>query len=82
MLVITPLAFLGGSFYSINMLPPFWQAVSLANPVVYLISGFRWSFYESSDIGLGISFAMIVAFLMLGFVIIAYIFRTGYQLKE
>ncbi|HBC56916.1 MAG TPA: sugar ABC transporter permease [Gammaproteobacteria bacterium] len=82
LLVITPLAFLGGSFYSINMLPPFWQAVSLANPVVYLISGFRWSFYESSDIGLGISFAMIVAFLMLGFVIIAYIFRTGYQLKE
>ncbi len=82
LLVITPLAFLGGSFYSIKMLPPIWQTLSLANPVVYLISGFRWSFYESSDIGLSVSVAMIIAFLLLGLVTIAYIFRTGYQLKQ
>jgi ABC-2 type transport system permease protein len=82
LLVITPLAFLGGSFYSITMLPPMWQKISLANPVVYLISGFRWSFYESSDVGLGLSFLMILLFLVACVVVVAYIFNTGYQLKE
>lgn len=82
LLVITPLTFLGGSFYSINMLPPFWQTVSLANPVVYLISGFRWSFYESADVSLGISVTMILVFLGLCTAIIAWMFKTGYKLKN
>ncbi len=82
LLVITPLTFLGGSFYSINMLPPFWQTVSLANPVVYLISGFRWSFYESSDVSLGISVTMILVFLSICIAIIAWMFKTGYKLKN
>lgn len=81
-LIVTPLAFLGGSFYSIKMLPPFWQAVSLANPVVYLISGFRWSFYEVSDVSVLTSLAMVSVFLLLCMVIVWSIFRTGYRLKH
>jgi len=81
LLVITPLTFLGGSFYSINMLPPFWQKVTLLNPVVYLVSGFRWSFYEISDVTVGISVAMIAVFLGIFLAIIAWIFNTGYRLK-
>ena len=81
MLVIMPLSFLGGTFYSINMLPPFWQNVALLNPIVYLISGFRWSFFEISDVSVGISFAMTLAFLVLCLVIVWWIFRTGYRLK-
>jgi ABC-2 type transport system permease protein len=82
MLIITPLAFLGGSFYSIKMLPPFWQAVSMANPVVYLISGFRWAFFENSDVSLGVSLTMIAVFLVICLAIISWIFRTGYRLKS
>ena len=82
LLIITPLTFLGGSFYSISMLPPFWQNISLLNPVVYLISGFRWSFYESSDVSLAISVTMILVFLSLCIGIIAWIFKTGYRLRN
>lgn len=82
LLVITPLTFLGGSFYSIDMLPPFWQAVSLFNPVVYLISGFRWSFYGIADVSVAVSLAMTVVFLTLSVAIVAWIFRTGYRLKN
>jgi ABC-2 type transport system permease protein len=81
MLIITPLTFLGGSFYSINMLPPFWKTVTLVNPVVYLVSGFRWSFYGSADVGVGVSLAMTLLFLALFLVIVAWMFRTGYRLK-
>jgi ABC-2 type transport system permease protein len=81
LLIITPLTFLGGSFYSINMLPPFWQKVSLFNPVVYLVSGFRWSFYEISDVSVGISLAMTAVFLAVCLVTIWWIFKTGYRLK-
>ncbi len=81
LLVITPLSFLGGSFYSIHMLPPFWYAVSLFNPVVYLISGFRWSFYGQGDVAIGVSIAMTLAFLAAFVAIAAWIFRTGYRLK-
>lgn len=82
MLIITPLAFLGGSFYSISMLPPFWQKVTLFNPVVYLISGFRWSFYGQADVGVGVSLAMTMLFLGLCLAVIWWIFRTGYRLKS
>ncbi len=82
LLVITPLAFLGGSFYAINMLPPFWQAISLFNPVVYLISGFRWSFYEIADVNIVISIAMIVLFMTVCMLIIGWIFRSGYQIRR
>jgi ABC-2 type transport system permease protein len=82
LLVITPLTFLGGSFYSINLLPPFWQKVALINPVVYLISGFRWSFYGVSDVSVGISLAMTCAFLVICLAIIGWIFRTGYRLRN
>ena len=82
LLVITPLTFLGGSFYSINMLPPFWQKVALFNPVVYLISGFRWSFYGIADVSVGISLAMTCVFLVLCLAIVAWIFRTGYRLRN
>jgi ABC-2 type transport system permease protein len=82
LLVITPLTFLGGSFYSINLLPPFWQKVALANPVVYLISGFRWSFYGVSDVGVGVSLAMTCVFLVICLAIIAWIFKTGYRLRN
>jgi ABC-2 type transport system permease protein len=81
LLIVTPLAFLGGSFYSINMLPPFWQQVTLLNPVLYLISGFRWSFFEISDVGVGISLAMVVVFLSVCLAIVWWIFRTGYRIK-
>ena len=81
LLVITPLSFLGGSFYSINMLPEFWQKVSLLNPVVYLISGFRWSFYGSADVDIGVSLAMIALFLAACLAVIAVIFKTGYRLR-
>ena len=82
LLVVTPLSFLGGSFYSIKMLPEFWQTVSLFNPVIYLISGFRWSFYGQADVSLTISFTMIGVFLVLSLLIIHWIFRTGYGLKS
>ena len=82
LLIITPLTFLGGSFYSINVLPPFWQRVSLFNPVVYLVSGFRWSFYEISDVSVGVSLAMTGVFLAVCLITIWWIFRTGYRLKS
>ncbi len=82
LLVVTPLVFLGGSFYSIDMLPPFWQKVTLFNPVLYLISGFRWSFYEINDVGIGLSLAMILLFLGLCIAIVWWIFKTGYQVKQ
>ncbi len=81
LLVITPLTFLGGSFYSINVLPPFWKAVSLFNPVVYLVSGFRWSFNEVADVHIGISIAMTLFFFALCVVVVSWIFKTGYRLK-
>ncbi len=82
LLVITPLTFLGGTFYSINMLPPFWQTVTLFNPIVYLISGFRWSFYEISDVNVGVSLMMTVAFMAACMAVIWWIFKTGYRLKS
>jgi ABC-2 type transport system permease protein len=82
LLIITPLTFLGGSFYSIKMLPPFWQHVSLLNPVVYLVSGFRWSFYEQSDVHIATSVAMILGFTAVSLGIIAWIFKTGYRLRK
>ena len=81
LLIVTPLTFLGGSFYSIDMLPPFWRGVTLVNPVVYLISGFRWSFYGLSDVNVGISLGMTLLFLVLCLGIVAWIFKTGYRLK-
>jgi ABC-2 type transport system permease protein len=81
LLVITPLTFLGGSFYSIHMLPEFWQKVTLLNPVVYLVSGFRWSFYEISDVSVSVSLAMIAVFLALCLTAVWWIFKTGYRLK-
>ena len=81
LLIVTPLTFLGGSFYSIDMLPPFWQKVTLFNPVVYLVSGFRWSFYGIADVAVGVSLAMTFVFLVLFLAVIAWIFRTGYRLK-
>ena len=82
LLIVTPLTFLGGSFYSIDMLPPFWQKVSLFNPVVYLISGFRWSFYGIADVSVGISLIMTLAFMAISLAIVAWIFKTGYRLKS
>jgi ABC-2 type transport system permease protein len=82
LLIITPLTFLGGSFYSISVLPPFWQKVSLFNPVVYLISGFRWAFYEVSDVSLGVSLGMTALFLVICLSIVTWIFHTGYRLKN
>lgn len=81
LLIITPLSFLGGSFYSIDMLPPFWKTVTLFNPVVYLISGFRWSFYNIADVSVGVSLIMTVLFLAICLAIVAWIFKTGYRLK-
>ena len=81
LLVVTPLTFLGGSFYSIDMLPPLWQKIALFNPVVYLVSGFRWSFYGLSDVGVGVSLLMTLAFLAIALAVLAWIFRTGYRLK-
>jgi ABC-2 type transport system permease protein len=82
LLIITPLTFLGGTFYSINVLPPAWQTIALFNPIVYLVSGFRWSFFESSDVHLGVSVAMTLLFLALCLGIIAWIFKTGYRIKN
>lgn len=82
MMIITPLTFLGGAFYSIRMLPPLWQKISLFNPVVYLVSGFRWSFYGEADVHVGISLVAIVAFLLLGLTIVWWIFKTGWRLKS
>ncbi|HWT17279.1 MAG TPA: ABC transporter permease [Variovorax sp.] len=81
LMIVTPLTFLGGSFYSIHMLPPFWQKVSLFNPVVYLISGFRWSFYGISDVSLPISMSVTLGFLVLCLIAVRWIFKTGYRLK-
>jgi ABC-2 type transport system permease protein len=81
LMIITPLTFLGGSFYSIHMLPPFWQKVTLFNPVVYLISGFRWSFYGLADVNVGISVVATLAFLGLCLAGVWWIFRTGWRLK-
>jgi ABC-2 type transport system permease protein len=80
-LVIMPLTFLGGTFYSISMLPPAWQTISLFNPVVYLISGFRWAFYENSDVAIGLSLGMVLTFLTLCLVAVWWIFKTGYKLR-
>jgi len=82
MLVVTPLTFLGGAFYSIDMLPPRWQTVALFNPVVYLVSGFRWSFYGTADVAVGISLGMTAAFLVVLLFAVAWIFKTGYRLKK
>jgi ABC-2 type transport system permease protein len=80
-MIVTPLAFLGGSFYSIHMLPPLWQQITLFNPVVYLVSAFRWSFYGVADVGVGISLGMTALFMLLCLGAIVWIFRTGYKLK-
>ncbi len=82
MLVITPLVFLGGSFYSVSMLPPVWQTITLFNPVLYLISGFRWSFFEVADVSVGISLAMISLFLLLCLALVWWMFKTGYRLRQ
>ncbi|MES2834660.1 MAG: ABC transporter permease [Pseudomonadota bacterium] len=82
MLVVTPLSFLGGSFYSIDMLPGVWRTISLFNPVVYLISGFRWTFYGTSDIGIGVSLGATLGFFFLCLLIVGWMFRTGYRLKN
>ena len=82
LLIITPLTFLGGTFYSLSVLPPIWQTVALFNPVVYLISGFRWSFFETADVSVGISLAMTVLFLTVCVVTVWWIFKTGYRLKR
>jgi ABC-2 type transport system permease protein len=82
MLIVMPLVFLGGSFYSIDMLPPFWQAVSHFNPVLYLISGFRWSFYENADVGIGLSLLAISGFLAVCLAAVWWIFRTGWRVKK
>jgi len=82
MLIITPLTFLGGAFYSIDMLPPFWRTFSLFNPVVYLISGFRWSFYGISDVSMPISVGMTFGFLIVCLLVVTWIFKTGYRLKN
>ncbi len=81
-LVIMPLTFLGGTFYSISMLPPLWQTISLFNPVVYLISGFRWSFYENADVSVGLSLGITVGFLVMCLLIVRWIFKTGYRLRS
>jgi ABC-2 type transport system permease protein len=82
LLIITPLTFLGGTFYSVNVLPQAWQTVALCNPVVYLISGFRWSFFETADVSVGLSLAMTILFLALCLATIWWIFKTGYRLKQ
>ena len=82
LLIVTPLTFLGGSFYSIDMLPPLWRTVSLFNPVVYLVSGFRWSFFGTADVSIVLSLAMTLAFLVVSLAIVAWIFKTGYRLKS
>jgi ABC-2 type transport system permease protein len=81
-MVVTPLTFLGGAFYSISMLPPLWQKFTLFNPVVYLISGFRWSFYGVADVNVAVSLGATLGFMALCLVVIAWIFRTGYKLRS
>lgn len=82
LLIVTPLTFLGGTFYSLDMLPPLWQKITLINPVVYLVSGFRWSFYDTADVSVGLSLGMIGLFLAICIAIVAWIFRSGYRLKS
>jgi len=82
MLIVTPLTFLGGAFYSIDMLPPRWRTVALFNPVVYLISGFRWSFYDTADVAVGVSLGMTAAFLVVLIAVVGWIFKTGYRIKN
>jgi len=82
LLIITPLTFLGGTFYSIHVLPPFWQKVTLFNPVVYLVSGFRWSFFGMADVSVAVSLAMTVLFLVICLAVVWWIFKTGYRLKS
>jgi ABC-2 type transport system permease protein len=82
LMVITPLTFLGGAFYSITMLPPFWQKVTLFNPVVYLINGFRWSLYDTADVSHYISFGMTLGFLAICLIAIRWVFKTGYKLRN
>jgi ABC-2 type transport system permease protein len=82
LLIITPLTFLGGTFYSVHVLPPLWQTITLFNPVVYLVSGFRWSFFEISDVSVAVSFAMTLVFMGLCLAIVWWIFKTGYRLKN
>ncbi|HEX2655934.1 MAG TPA: ABC transporter permease [Xanthobacteraceae bacterium] len=82
LLVITPLTFLGGTFYSTSVLPPLWQKITLANPIVYLVSGFRWSFFEMADVSVGVSLGMTLLFLIACMAVVWWIFRTGYRLKK
>ncbi|MGB3415858.1 MAG: ABC transporter permease [Mesorhizobium sp.] len=82
LLIVTPLTFLGGSFYSIDMLPPLWRTISLFNPVVYLVSGFRWSFFGASDVSIGVSLGMTLTFLLICVAVVSWIFRTGYRLRN
>ncbi|KAF1027309.1 MAG: Inner membrane transport permease YadH [Burkholderia plantarii] len=82
MLIVTPLTFLGGSFYSVDMLPPFWRVVTLFNPIVYLVSGFRWAFFGMADVHIGVSLAMTALFLVVLLAVVAWMFRTGYRLKK
>jgi ABC-2 type transport system permease protein len=79
---VTPLTFLGGSFYSVNMLPPAWRSIALLNPVVYLISGFRWSFYEIADVSVALSLGMTATFLVICMILVWWIFKTGYRLRN
>ena len=81
LMIVTPLTFLGGTFYSIGMLPPFWQKVALFNPVVYLVNGFRWAFYGIADVAVGLSLFMTFCFMVICFAVIAWIFKTGYRLR-
>ena len=81
LLIVTPLTFLGGSFYSISMLPPIWRKITLFNPVVYLVSGFRWSFYGVSDVGVGVSLGMTIVFMLACLAVVWWVFRTGYKLR-
>jgi len=82
LLVITPLVFLGGSFYSVSMLPPVWQKITLFNPVLYLISGFRWSFFEIADVSVGLSLSMVILFLAICLIIVWWMFKTGYKIRQ
>jgi ABC-2 type transport system permease protein len=82
LLIITPLTFLGGTFYSISVLPPIWQKVTLFNPVVYLVSGFRWSFFGTADVSVGVSLGMTILFLLICLAVVWWIFKTGYRLKS
>jgi len=82
LLIVTPLVFLGGSFYSVSMLSPTWQTITLFNPVLYLVSGFRWSFYEIADVSIWVSLVMITVFMSICLAVLAWIFKTGYRLRS